>query len=156
MYIHEGRDQTSVPLSVDSSSYLVAWNDGQFILSTDWRRVKVWAHPLPQFNLLGSIFFITLRYDFKLLFCYLKIFDFVLLCRWHVIRKAIWYVTNFRIFEILRNIYSDFFFNVQNWDSQQGRDSCLKINKCYVTFKLSNFKISSLIIPKYFKIDYSE
>ena len=41
----------------DSSSYLVAWNDGQFILSTDWRRVKVWAHPLPQFNLLGSIFF---------------------------------------------------------------------------------------------------
>ena len=50
----------------DSSSYLVAWNDGQFILSTDWRRVKVWAHPLPQFNLLGSIFYITLRYDFKL------------------------------------------------------------------------------------------
>ena len=49
----------------DSSSYLVAWNDGQFILSTDWRRVKVWAHPLPQFNLLGSIFYITLRYDFK-------------------------------------------------------------------------------------------
>ena len=29
-------------------------------------------------------------------------------CPWHVIRKAIWYVTNLRIFEILRNIYFDF------------------------------------------------
>ena len=26
-------------------------------------------------------------------------------CRWHVTRKAIWYVSNFRIFKILRNIY---------------------------------------------------
>ena len=26
-------------------------------------------------------------------------------CSWHVIRKAIWYVTNLRIFEVLRNIY---------------------------------------------------
>ena len=31
------------------------------------------------------------------------------LYRWHVIRKAIWYVTNLRIFEILRIIYFDFF-----------------------------------------------
>ena len=27
------------------------------------------------------------------------------------------------------------FFNLQNWDSQQGRDSCLKINKYYVIFR---------------------
>ena len=38
------------------------------------------------------------------------------------------------IFEILRNIYFDFFFNLQNWDSQHGRDSFLKINKYYVIF----------------------
>ena len=30
-----------------------------------------------------------------------------------------------------------FFFKVQNWDSQQGRDSCLKINKYYVIFENS-------------------
>ena len=35
----------------------------------------------------------------------------------YVIRKAIWYMSNFLIFEILSNIYFDFFFNVQNWDS---------------------------------------
>ena len=31
--------------------------------------------------------------------------------------------------------YFDFFFNVQNWDSPEGRDSCLKINKYYVIFR---------------------
>ena len=45
------------------------------------------------------------------------------------------------------------FFQVQNWDrwdSQQGRDSCLKINKYYGIFKISNFKISSnLTIPNW-------
>ena len=35
--------------------------------------------------------------------------EFQALCRWHVIRRAIWYVSNFWIFEILRNIYFDFF-----------------------------------------------
>ena len=40
-------------------------------------------------------------------------------------------------FRILRNVYFDFFFNVQNWDSQQDRDSCLKINKYYVIFENS-------------------
>jgi hypothetical protein len=34
-------------------------------------------------------------------------------------------VSNCRNFEILRNIHFDF-FQVQNWNSQQGRDSCLK------------------------------
>ena len=43
---------------------------------------------------------------------------------WHVIRKAIWYVSNFR--NITYYLFW-FFFNLQNWDSQQGRDSCLKI-----------------------------
>ena len=54
------------------------------------------------------------------------------LCPWFLIRKGIWYASNFRI---LRNIYFDFFFNVQNWDSQQGRDSFLQINKYYVIFE---------------------
>ena len=31
--------------------------------------------------------------------------------------------------------YFDFFFKVQNRDSQDGRDSCLKINKYYVIFR---------------------
>ena len=30
-----------------------------------------------------------------------------------------------------------FFFNVQNWDRQQSRDSCLKINKYYIIFEIS-------------------
>jgi hypothetical protein len=34
----------------------------------------------------------------------------------------------------------DFFFNVQNWDSQEGRDSCLKTNKYYVIFLTSRFR----------------
>ena len=32
-------------------------------------------------------------------------------------------------FSNFRNITKYFFFNWQNWDSQQGRDSCLKMNK---------------------------
>ena len=57
------------------------------------------------------------------------------LCCWHVIRKAIWYLC--RIFEFSKYylIFICFvFFNLQNWDSQQGRDSCLKIYKYYVIF----------------------
>ena len=52
-----------------------------------------------------------------------------------VIRKAIWYLSNFQIFEILSNIYFDLFFYVQNWDSQQVRDSCLKINEYYTILR---------------------
>ena len=37
-------------------------------------------------------------------------------------------------------IFHFYFFNVQNWDRQEGRDSCLKINKY---FEISNFEISS-------------
>ena len=48
-------------------------------------------------------------------------------------------VTKLRIFEILRNIYFDFFFKVQNWDSQQGRDSCLKKLILYNISKIRNF-----------------
>ena len=52
----------------------------------------------------------------------------------------------FWIFKILRNIYFCFFFNVQNWDSQQGRDSCLKINKYYVIFrKFDTYQIAFLM-----------
>ena len=56
------------------------------------------------------------------------------LCRWHVIRKDIWYVLNFQIFEFSEYYVTSIliFFNVQNWDS------CLKINKYYVIFRKFN------------------
>ena len=41
------------------------------------------------------------------------------------------------------------FFNVQNWGSQQGRDSCLKINKYYVIFrKFDTYQIAFLMTWK--------
>ena len=49
-------------------------------------------------------------------------------------------MSNCRNFETLHNIYFDFLFNVQNWDSQQGRDSCLKINTYYVIFQNSTIR----------------
>jgi hypothetical protein len=49
--------------------------------------------------------------------------------------KLICYCWNF---EILHNIYFDFFFNIQNWERQQGRDSCLKMNRYYVVFQKFN------------------
>ena len=64
-----------------------------------------------------------------------KKFKFWYLCCWHFIRKAIWRNIEIRNIEILCNILFWFFFNVQNWDSQEGRDSCLKINKYYVIFR---------------------
>ena len=48
------------------------------------------------------------------------------------------------IFEILRNIYFDFFFNSKL--RQQGRDSCLKIDKYYVIFrKFDTYQIAFLM-----------
>ena len=46
------------------------------------------------------------------------------------------------IFEFLKNyvIFILIFFNVQNLDSQQDRDSCLKINKYYVIFENSTIR----------------
>ena len=60
---------------------------------------------------------------------------FLFLCCWHVIRKAIWRNLEVRNLEILHNILFWFFFKVENWDSQEGRDSCLKINKYYIIFR---------------------
>ena len=60
---------------------------------------------------------------------------------WHVIRKAIWRNLEGRNLKILCNILFWIFFKVQNWDSQEGRDRCLKINKYYVIFQ--DFQISS-------------
>ena len=55
------------------------------------------------------------------------------LCPWFLIKKAIWYVLNSWIFEY-------YVIFVQNWDSQQGRDSCLKINNYYVIFENSTIR----------------
>ena len=39
-----------------------------------------------------------------------------------------------------------FLFKVQNWDSQQGRDSCLKINKyCVIFWKFDTYQIAFLM-----------
>ena len=63
---------------------------------------------------------------------------------------AIWYVPNCRIFEYYEVFILIFFFNIQNWDSKQSRDGCLKINKYYIIFEISNFEISSnLTIPNF-------
>ena len=62
---------------------------------------------------------------------------------WHVIRKAIWRNLEGRNLKILCNILFWIFFKVQNWDSRDSRDSCLKIENITWYFKISNFKISS-------------
>ena len=50
-------------------------------------------------------------------------------------KKCYFIGVKFSNFQILRNLYFDFFFNIQSWNSQLGRDSCLKIvNKDYVIF----------------------
>ena len=70
---------------------------------------------------------------------------FTHLCCWHVINKAIWQNLEVRNLEILRNILFWFFFHVQIWDSQEGRDSCLKINKYYVIFRDFEIEIAFLM-----------
>ena len=62
------------------------------------------------------------------------------LCPWFLIRKAIWYVSNWWIFRIFTQPIPIFFFKVQNWDSQQRAE----------TAAISNFDITSnLTIPNW-------
>ena len=59
------------------------------------------------------------------------------LCPWFLIRKAIWYVLNWWIFEYSHNLFL-IFFQSKYWDSQQRAE----------TAAISSFEISSnLTIP---------
>ena len=59
-------------------------------------------------------------------------FNTNVLCITYVLWFGMCYIFEYYVIFILT-----FFFNVQNWDLQQARDSCLKINKYYVIFKNS-------------------